>query len=168
MPIYLLYDNGNELKGTVVESNPVYQGKGWIKFDSFSFSVSRDVSVVAGGGKMRESRAPSISDIHLSKEWDESCSLQMLGKAINEKEGKSVLIHITKTGSKTGAETYLELTLDGAIFSNYNLSSTGDAPHEAISLNYTKIMATARVYDRNNTLVTSKTAGYDLLENKQV
>jgi type VI secretion system secreted protein Hcp len=165
MPIYMKYDNAAQLKGTVDEAN--YKGKGWIKFDSFTFSVSRDISVTSGGGKMRESRAPSISDVHLTKEWDEATSLQMLGKAINEKEGKRVDVHITKTGGKDGVETYLELVMSGAIFSNYSISSTGGAPHESISLNYTKIEATAKVYDRDNKLTTQHAVGYDIQENRQ-
>ena len=67
MPIYLNYDR----KRSKVMSRP----KGWedwIELNSFQFGVGRGIASPTGGSADRESSAPSISEITITKDQDTS------------------------------------------------------------------------------------------------
>jgi type VI secretion system secreted protein Hcp len=66
MPIYMQYGG---IKG---ESVPGLPGPGWIEINSFQWGVGRGISSPTGGSADRESSAPSVSEIVVTKDTDAS------------------------------------------------------------------------------------------------
>jgi type VI secretion system secreted protein Hcp len=131
MPIYMNY-NDLAITGDVTESGHPK----WIELDSLQFGVSRGISSPIGGVNDRESTAPSVSEIQVTKVTDQA-SLQLVNEAL-QGEGKKVVIDLCKT-DQGKLEVFLTYTLTNCMISGFSTSSSGDRPHESLSLNFTKI-----------------------------
>jgi type VI secretion system secreted protein Hcp len=131
MPIYMNYDD-KKIKGDV--SADAY--KDWIEVNSFQWGVGRGISTPVGKDSDRESSAPSVSEITLTKIQDAG-TIELLEAALHG-EGVKVIIDFVKTDNKK-LETYLSYTLEDVLISGYSVSSGGDRPSESLSLNFTKI-----------------------------
>jgi type VI secretion system secreted protein Hcp len=131
MPVYMNYDELT-IKGDVTEETH----KNWIELYSFQLGVGRSISSPVGGSADRESTAPSVSEIMVSKFTD--CStLKLLGEAL-EGEGKTVQIDFCRTdNNKLGV--YLSYTLTNCMISGHSFASGGDRPQENLSLSFTKL-----------------------------
>jgi type VI secretion system secreted protein Hcp len=160
MPIYVNYD-GKKIKGDV--SADGY--KEWIEVGSFQWGVGRGISTPVGKDSDRESSAPSVSEITLTKEQDAG-SIELL-KAALEGEGVKVIIDFVKTDNKK-LETYLSFTLEDVLISGYSVSSGGDRPTESLSLNFTKIECKYTPMKSKNESGDPKSITYSLAEGKVV
>ena len=129
MPIYMKYDT---LKGDVTASGH----ETWIEVSSFQWGVGRGISSPTGASADRESSAPSVSEIVVTKASDVS-SAPLLNEAL-QGEGKTVQIDFCKT-DKGNLEVYQTYTLTNTMISGFSTSSGGDRPSESLSLNFTKI-----------------------------
>lgn len=129
MPIYMNY---NDIKGDATADGH----EGWIELNSFQWGVGRGISSPTGGSADRESSAPSVSEITVSKATD-NASPKLLNEAL-QGEGVKVVIDFCKT-DKSKLEVYMTYTLTDSMVSGYSLSSGGDRPTESLSLNFTKI-----------------------------
>ena len=152
MPIYMSIDG---ITGNV-------EAKGhekWIEVHSLQWGVGRGIMTATGNVKDREASAPSISEVSVTKSmcpasphiFTEAC----VGK------GKKVLIHLVKTDA-AALETYMEYTLEDAMLSGYSLSSGGDRPSEAISINFTKVEMKYIPWKDDGTKDSPIPAGYDI------
>src|SRR3974377_451272 len=118
MPIYMNY-NDLEITGDVTESgHPKWSG-----VDTLQFGVSRGIASPVGGVNDRESTAPSVSEIQVTKVTDQA-SLQLVNEAL-QGEGKKVVIDLCKT-DQGKLEVYLTYTLTNCMVSGFSTSSTGD------------------------------------------
>ena len=131
MPIYMNYNDG-ALKGDVTEGGH----KQWIEVNSFQWGVGRGISSPTGGSADRESSAPSISEIVVTKPQDIS-SVGLLTEAY-QGDGVKVQLDFCRT-NKDQMQVYLTIELENVMISGYSVSSGGDRPQESISLNFTKI-----------------------------
>jgi type VI secretion system secreted protein Hcp len=147
---------GKEIKGGVTED----KHKDWIELNSFQFGVARGVSSGAGG-KTRESSAPSISEIVVTKVNDVA-SPKLYEDSLAGAFDTPVCIEMTQT-TKKGTETYLKIELADCGISSYSISSGGDAPMESLSLNFTKIDYTPTPLDKSGNTKKGDVIGYDLL-----
>ena len=137
--------------------------KNWIELNSFQFGVSRGVSSGAGGAT-RESSAPSISEIVVTKYFDAS-SAKLYQDSLAGDFDTKVQIKMTTT-TKNKVETFLTYELTDCGVSSYSQSSGGDAPTESLSLNYVKIMVTPTPLDKSGQIKKGDVVTYDLLEMK--
>jgi len=101
--------------------------------------IGRGISSSVGSSAERESTAPSISEITVTKENDVA-SGKLMQEALSG-HGKTVKIDFTRT-YKDSQEIYLTIELTNTIISGYSHSSSGERPIETISLNFTKIQYT--------------------------
>lgn len=131
MPIYMKY-NAGAIKGDVTADGHV----DWIELGSFQWGVGRGISSPTGASADRESSAPSISEITVTKSMDKS-SFALLNEAL-QGEGVVVQIDLCKT-DKGVLVTYVTYTLTNTMISGYSVSSGGDQPSESLSLNFTKV-----------------------------
>ena len=154
MAIYMDFDG---VKGDVTTADY----KGWIELNSFQFGVSRAVSSGAGGAT-RESSAPSISEIVVSKYLDAS-SPKLYQDSLAGAFDTKVTIKMTST-TKNKVETFLTYELTDCGVSSYSQSSGGDAPVESLSLNFTKIMMTPTPLDKSGQVKKGDVVTYDLLQ----
>jgi type VI secretion system secreted protein Hcp len=152
--IYMKF--GDTIKGQVTED----KHKEWIELNSFQFGVGRSVSSGAGG-QTRESTAPSISEITVTKVNDVA-SPKLYEDSLAGAFDSAVTIEMTQT-TKKGTETYLKIELSDCGISGYSISSGGDAPSESLSLNFTKIVYTPTPLDNKGNTQKGDVVGYDLL-----
>ncbi len=131
MPIYMNYGD-LAITGDVTEAGHPK----WIELNSLQFGVSRSIASPVGGVNDRESTAPSVSEVVVTKVTDEA-TIQLLNEAL-QGEGKKVVIDFCKTDAGK-LETYLTYTLTNCMISGHSLSSSGDRPHESLSLNFAKV-----------------------------
>jgi type VI secretion system secreted protein Hcp len=129
MPIYLNY---NSIPGDVTADGHV----GWIEVNSFQWGVGRGISSPTGASADRESSAPSVSEITVTKATDIS-STKLLNEAY-QGEGVDAQLDFCKT-DKGVLEVYMSYKLSDCMVSGYSISSGGDRPSESLSLNFTKI-----------------------------
>src|SRR5437588_1520292 len=132
MPIYVQYA---KIKGDVTAGGH----EGWIEVNSFQWGVGRGISSPTGGSADRESSAPSVSEIVVTKPTD-IASTDLLNESL-QGEGQDVTIDFCKT-DKGNLQTYLSYVLTNTMISGFSLSSGGDRPQESLSFNFTKIMMT--------------------------
>jgi type VI secretion system secreted protein Hcp len=158
MPIYMNYDS-LAIKGDVTETSH----KDWIELGSFQWGVGRGISSPTGASADRESSAPSVSEIVVTKMTD-IASAKLLNEAL-QGEGKTVIIDFTKT-NKGNLETYMTYTLTNTMISGYSLSSGGDRPSESISLNFTKVAFKNIASKADGAIGDPETVTYDLAQAK--
>jgi type VI secretion system secreted protein Hcp len=154
MPIYMNY-NDLAVKGDVTATG--YEG--WIELNSFQFGVGRGISSPTGGSADRESSAPSISEITVSKDQDSSTG-KLLTEALKG-EGVSVVIDFTKTASGQLTK-YMEYKLTNCMISGFSTSSGGDRPTESLSLNFTKLEVDPTTIDAAGTISNADPVTYDI------
>jgi type VI secretion system secreted protein Hcp len=154
MPIYMNYDSLS-VKGDATATG----WEGWIELNSFQFGVGRGISSPTGGSADRESSAPSVSEITVTKDQDSSTG--PLVTASLQGEGVTVIIDFVKTSSGQLAK-YMEYTLTNTMISGWSTSSGGDRPSESISLNFTKIQVDPTTIDAQGTIGNANPVTYDV------
>jgi len=113
----------------------------WIELGSCQFGAGRGISSPAGSAARREASAPSLSEVAVTKEFDQT-SNAMFEAATAGTKGTKAEIAFTRSGVGTGSGKQIELlrlTLEESLISGYSMTSSGDRPTESLSLNYTKI-----------------------------
>jgi type VI secretion system secreted protein Hcp len=154
MPIYMNY-NSLAVKGDVTAEGY----KDWIELGSFQFGVGRGISSPTGGSADRESSAPSLSEITITKEQDSSTG-PLVTEAL-QGEGVTVIIDFVKTSSGK-LDKYMEYKLTNAMISGWSTSSGGDRPSESISLNFTKIEVDPTTMDAAGKISNANPVTYDI------
>ena len=129
MAIFLKY---GDIKGETTQVTH----KGWIELSSFQFGVGRGISSGVGGGGKRESSAPSVSEISVTKTLDVSSTL-LLKHALGE-PAVIAKIEVTQTDNNGKHVSYQKYELTNTLISGYSISSGGERPSESFSLNFTK------------------------------
>ena len=108
----------------------------WMEVNSLQWGVGRGISVGSGGGSKRESTAPSVSEIVVTKTMD-GISPLLLKEAIGG-QSTDVKIHMTQTDQSGKHIAYQKYILNGTLISGYSISSGGDRPNESFSMNFSK------------------------------
>jgi type VI secretion system secreted protein Hcp len=160
MPIYMEYDGG-KIKGDVTADGH----KDWIELNSFQWGVGRGISSPTGGAKDRESSAPSLSEITVTKAQD-AASGGLLTESY-QGEGVKVKIEFCKTDAGK-LETFLTYELEDAMISGYSVSSGGDRPSESLSLNFVTINCIPKVMDKDGKLADGPKVKFDIGQAKIV
>lgn len=158
MPIYMNYHN---IPGHVTAE----KHQKWIELNSFQWGVGRGISSPTGRSADRESSAPSVSEITVTKATDVA-SNKLLNEAL-QGEGQKVVIDFCKT-EKGHLEVYMQYTLTNCLISGFSLSSGGDRPMESLSLNFTKIESKFVGMDETGKLGSPDTVTYDIGKAKVV
>jgi type VI secretion system secreted protein Hcp len=135
MAIYLKYDG--------VPGNVTTKGfENQIELNSASFGAGRSMGMSARTDVNRGHAEPLLSEISLSKGWDDAASSLLLQDAVAGVADKKALISFTTT-SKNVVLAYLTVELDKAVVSNYSIGGGGETqPSESFNLNYTKLTFT--------------------------
>ena len=134
--------------------------EGWIKLSTASWGTIRSISS-AGGGGIRETSAPTLSEVTVTKQIDKASSRLFLAAVVGT--ASTTPIRIELVDDATGY-IYYRLTLEGVLISSQNCNAvTGtNKAEETISMNFTKIKCES--FDSRGAVVHA--AGYDVKENK--
>ena len=138
--------------------------KGQIEIDSFSWGVSNSGSMAAGGGG--GAGKASFSDLHFTKTVDKSSPKLMEAVATGE-HLRSVDLVVRKAGGDQ--LEYYKVTLQDVVISGYSTTgSSGEAPSESISLNFSKIVFEYTPQNADGTAAAPLKTGYDLALAKKI
>lgn len=128
---------------------------------SVNFAVSRDVNMESGRMANRESTKPTLSEVTVTKQADNSVAA-ILKEALTGSDAQEALITFVRTG-KSGAQSYMTYKLSNCIVSSYSISASGDdEPMETISLSYSKLDVSYTDYDETNKAGSPVRVSYDL------
>ncbi len=133
--------------------------KEWIELSSFQLGVGRAVGTGAGG-QQREGSHPNISEVTVTKVFDEA-SPKLYQDALAGAFDTKVDLKFTTT-TKNKIDTFLHYELSQCGVSAYSVHSGGDNPVESISLNFTKIMLAPSPLDDKGSPKAGAKISYDL------
>ena len=157
MAIYLHVDG---IKGDVTAAGH----EGWIECSSMQWGVGRGIHTPTGSSSERESSAPSVSEVTVTKSMDK-CTPMIFTEAC---VGKAKLVKIDLVQTGTQLETYKAYELENSLISGYSVSSGGDRPSESLSFNFTKLNMKYIPYDNEHVAGSPIPAGYDVSLGKKV
>jgi len=155
MPVYIQYET---IDGDVTEAGHLK----WIEVSSFQIGVGRGIATPVGGAAKRETGAPSVSEVTVSKRMDVS-SYRWLEESLYGQKAVKCTVHFMRTGEGGSLEQYSEYIFTNCLVSGYTVSSGGDGATESISINFTKLEYTYIPRGDTNKSETSKLrAAFDL------
>jgi type VI secretion system secreted protein Hcp len=161
MPIYMQFDG---ITGSVTTNGH----EKWIELDSCGFSTKRTLTSPNGRGNHRESAAPMMTSLAVTKYLDQASSA-LLGASLWGAP-KKVKIDFVKS-DENKFETFLQYELENAIVASFDTSATGgegDArPVETLELNFTKITWATTLPDGKNGPGSPERSGWDLAYGKR-
>lgn len=137
----------------------------WMEVHSLNLAISRAIGSATRGAYSRESSEPMISEVTITKIMDLSAA-KLFNDAIAGQLDNKVTIKLTTT-AKDKVETFLTYELENTGISSYSISSNGDLPVEALTLNFTKITERFIGFDPGIS-GSPETVGYDLQLMKKV
>ncbi len=152
MAIYLQYDG---IEGEVTAKGH----EKWIEIQTLSWGVGRAISTPVGSSAKRESSAPSVSELVLTKQTDKASPKIFAESTVGQ--AKPSVIEFVETGPDF-QEVFLRFELTDTLISGYSLSSGGDRPSENLSLNFTKVEMKYTPYNEQHKALSPIPAGYDL------
>jgi len=154
MAIFLEYEG---IKGNVTAEGY----KDHIAVQSLSFGVGRGISMEPGNLSNREATRPTVSEVTLTKEADNSATA-LFKEAVTGSAGKKVTIKFVQTGADNVVE-FMDYVLEDCLVSGYQIAGSGDGdPIETISLSFSKIMVNYNDFDKSNKSSSPQRVGYDL------
>lgn len=154
MAIYLKLGN---VKGNVTAAG--YEGQ--IALLSVNMGVSRNISMEPGNLSNREASKPSLSEITLTKQADNSVAA-IFKEALTGSAGQEAVITFVRTGSDK-VQDYMTYKLKDCIVSSYSIAAQGDEePQENISLSFAAIEVSYKDHDASNKSGNPQRVSYDL------
>ncbi len=152
-----------KVEGAEGES-PDSKHQGEIEVVSFSWGVSQQGTSGYGGGA--GAGKASFSDFNFVKRYDKASP-----KVMQMCAGGDHISKVTLTCRKAGKEQqeYLKIEFSDAFVSSYQIGGSGGSdiiPHDSISINFSKIVATYKEQKSDGTLGGTTVAGWDLKKNK--
>ncbi|HQT75625.1 MAG TPA: type VI secretion system tube protein Hcp [Rhodopila sp.] len=135
MAIYLKYDG--------VPGNVKTKGfENQIELNSASFGAGRNMGMSKRSDVNRGHAEPHLSEISVTKMWDDAASSLLLQDALAGVGDKKATITFTTT-SKNVVLGFMTFELEGVVVSNYSLGTGGESePSESFNMNYNKITVT--------------------------
>ncbi len=159
MSIFMSYEG---IKGESSDSNH----KDWMDIDSWGWDVEREITAKSSTQGDRESSNAVMSALRITKKMDSASNKLFLEACCGK--GKTVIIHLTKTGSGSGSDVYMEYTLKNALISNYTvggLTIDKDRPTEIITISFTAIESRYTSYKDDGTAASPDAVGFDTTTN---
>ncbi len=158
MPIYMKID-GIDGKVTAKDHEK------WIEVDSIQWGVSRAISSAVGAAKDREASQPSISEMNVMKDMDETSPHIFTEACIGK--SKKVKIHWCGTNNNK-IQTFMEYELEDCIVSGYSVSASGEQSSESLSLSFNKLTMKFTPHDNTGRALSPIPTGYDMVTGKKV
>ncbi len=128
---------------------------------SCNFGVSRGISMEPGNVSNREATRPSLSEINISKEADNSVTA-LFKAAVTGDAGKTVKIKFLRTGADKVQE-FMVYELENCLVSSYSMSADAEGiPMENLTLSYSKLLVTYMDTDEKGGNGSQQVVGYNL------
>ncbi|MCC5810924.1 MAG: type VI secretion system tube protein Hcp [Ectothiorhodospiraceae bacterium] len=159
MSIFMKYD------GITGESSDSNHG-GWMDIQSLQWGVQRRITSNSSTQNDRESSNAEIGDLQIVRTMDSATPSLFVESCCGK--GKDVVIHLTKTGSGSGTDVYMEYTLKNALITNYTVNAnaqSNERPTENLTISFIDIEVKYTPYKDDGSADASIAVGYDTATN---
>lgn len=159
MSVFMKYD------GIDGESSDKGHDK-WIDVENWSWGVTRQITSATSTQSDRESTNAKITDLNIQKRMDSASPKLFLESCCGT--GKDVIIHLTKTGTGGGADTFMEYKLKNALISEYSVAGAAgetDRPLETINISFVEMESKYTPYDQDGKSQAPIAVGFDTSTN---
>lgn len=140
--------------------------KGWMDVEAVSWGVGRQITSNSSTQGDRESSNAVISDLHVTRYMDSSTPKLFIESCCGT--GKEVKIHLTKTGTGSGSDVYMEYTLKNALISSYSVNAVGqdnNRPTETFTITFVDVEVKYTPYDEDGNAEAAIAVGFDTASN---
>ena len=140
--------------------------KQWIDLESWRWGAGRKITSTTSTQGDRESSNTSISDLHITKLMDSATPKIFIDACCGR--GQQMTLHLTKTGTGTGADVFMEYVLKNAVISDYQVSGSKDSvnrPLEHITISFIELEVKYIPYDEDGNALAPIAVGFDTATN---
>ena len=159
MSIFINYDG---IKGECSDENH----KEWQDVDSISWEVNRQITSNTSTQGDRESSNATVSSVYIKKYMDKVTPKNFIEACCGT--GKKVIIRLTKTGTGSGADVFMEYILSNALISYYQVeakSQDDERPVEKMEISFTDIEVKYTPYDEDGCPLVQHAVAFDIATN---
>lgn len=159
MSIFLYHP---KIKGE--SSDPAH--KDWIDITSWKWGVERAITSSTSTRGDRESSNATITNLIVTKYMDSATPQAFIESCCGT--GQDVTLHLTKTGTGSGSDVFMEFNLKHALISKLDLGGTDDSgtrPLEAMSISFVEAEVKYTAYDEDGIAVAPIAVGFDTATN---
>lgn len=142
---------------------------GLVEVDDFDLGVARQITSHPGTRSDRESANMETEELTLTRYMDKASPALVLEACCGR--GKDLTLHVTKTGSGNGSDTFLEYTLRNALVSGYEVYACSQArqrPSEELTISFTSLEMRYTPYDDDGNPEAPIAVGFDPTTNKKL
>lgn len=139
---------------------------GWMDVESIAWGVGRQITSNSSTAGDRESSNAVISDLQIVRYMDTATPKVFIESCCGT--GKTVKIHLSKTGTGSGSDVYMEYTLKNALISNYTVdasSQSNSRPTETITISFVDVEVKYTPYDEDGNAEAAIAVGFDTASN---
>lgn len=161
MSIFMNYDG---IKGESTDKNH----KDWMDIDQISWGVHRNITSNTATQSDRESANAEISDLTLTRRMDSATPNLFIESCCGK--GKTVVIHLCKTGTGSGTDTYMEYTLKNALITDYTVDAESqgqERPVENVTISFQDVEVKYTPYDDDGNAEAAIAVGFDTTTNEK-
>ncbi|MDN3519151.1 type VI secretion system tube protein Hcp [Aquisalimonas lutea] len=136
--------------------------KEWIDIDDLHWGVKRNITSNTSTQNDRESANAVIQDLTLARRMD-SASPNLFIESCSGK-GKTIVLHLTKTGTGTGSDAFMEYALKNALISSYEMNAETEAderPTELLTISFVDLEMKYTPYDQDGNAMAPVAVGFD-------
>ena len=159
MSIFLNYEG---IKGESSDSGH----KDWIDVKSWQWGTERNITSATSTQGDRESSNAVVRDLRISKYMDSASPKIFLESCCGT--GKTVKLHLTKTGKGSGADVFMEYTLKNALISFYDVRGSEYDTHrpiEEIHISFVDLEVKYTPYNEDGNAEAAIAVGFDTATN---
>ena len=162
MSIFMSYE------GVEGEASDAHGHAGWLDIKDVYWGVNRRVTSHTSTRNDRESANAEIRDLIVTRHMDSATPRLVIESCCGR--GKDVVIHLTKTGTGSGADVFMEWTLKNALISKYEVEGRGQSnrrPLEKLTISFVDIEMKYTPYDENGSPMAPSVVGFDTSTNER-
>lgn len=140
--------------------------KDWIDIENWRWGTRRKITSNSSTQSDRESSNATITDLTISKHVDRSTPKLFVESCCGR--GKEVKLHLTKTGTGSGADVYLEYTLKNSLICDYTVGGSAQdtkRPMEHITISFVELEVKYIPYDEDGAAKAAIAVGFDSATN---
>ena len=159
MSIFMNYEG---IKGESSDKNH----KAWMDIDNIKWGVRRRITSHTSTQNDRESANAEITDLVVERRMDSATPNLFIESCCGK--GKTVVIHLTKTGTGTGSDVFMEYTLKNALISNYEVDAEAQdeqRPTERLTISFVDVEVKYTPYDEDGNALAAIAVGFDTATN---
>jgi len=150
------------IQGEVSDANY----KGWLDIAGWKWDINRNITSSTSTQGDRESANAIIGDLIINRFMDKATAKLFIEACCGR--GKKIKLVKTKTGTGSGADTFIEYTLDNAIINDYTVEAInigGARPREVIKISFVNIEVKYTPYDEDGNAQAPIAVGFDTATN---